>query len=204
MPPALPPTARWPAWAAAFCALSAAFCAHGQAPAPAPDTGPAATKPIKTTLAYAPVVTLDGRKAVNACGVQITVLRDEEPLVAGELVVTREGEGTRTTWCSAPRARHLAKPTTGKAILEVRGAQRLEAPIALPSAAPSAGCTTLENPSSLLFQRLLVGGGTLRIAREGRPTLSITLPRPLPGALSRAYLQCAGDLFRPEDAADGT
>ena len=164
-------------------------------------TDPRPGKPIRTTLAYAPLIELDATtRAISACGLQITVLRDEQTLVTTTLAQEREGDDTRVTWCSTPRELLQLSPATGVAALEVRGAARLETPIALPMAAETAGCATVEE-SSLLFQRLFVGGGTLRIALEGQPTLSITLPRPLPSELSRAYLNCAGDLFRPEDAS---
>lgn len=168
------------------------------AQAPAADEAPG--KPIKTTIAYAPVISLMPKtRELTACGVQMTVLRDDQPLITTSLTQRREGEDTRVLWCSLPRDLLQATPRTGLAALEVRGAERLETPVRLATDPPEAGCTVIED-ASLLFQRLFVGGGTLRIALEGQPTLSVTLQRPMAGDLSRAYLNCAGDLFRPEDA----
>lgn len=170
----------------------------GGAQTPAAKEAPG--KPIKTTVAYEPVITLTPQtRELTACGVQMTVLRDDQPLITTSLTQRREGEDTRVLWCSLPRDLLKANPQSGIAALEVRGAGRLETPIALPDAPGETGCTVVED-TALLFQRLFVGGGTLRIALEGQPTLSVTLQRPMAGDLSRAYLNCAGDLFRPEDA----
>ncbi|MEM9384367.1 MAG: hypothetical protein AAGA68_04855 [Pseudomonadota bacterium] len=157
-------------------------------------------KPIKTTVAYEPVIALAPEsRELTACGVQITVLRDDQPLITTSLTQRREGEQTRVLWCSLPRDLLQATPRTGVAALEVRSTMRLETPINLPGASPRSRCTAIED-NSLLFQRLFLSGGTLRIALEDQPTLSVTLQRPLPAALRSAYLNCAGDLFRPEDA----
>jgi hypothetical protein len=75
-------------------------------------------------------------------------------------------------------------------------------------------CSDVDAADGLLFQRLFVAGGSLGVDAElarasglvgadGEPpadtALVLTLQRPLPVALSRMYLNCAGDLFRPED-----
>jgi hypothetical protein len=57
----------------------------------------------------------------------------------------------------------------------------------------------------LLFAELAVTGGTLQVARRGAEDaqglpawIRYMLPAPLPRGVSAMYLNCAGDLIRPE------
>ena len=77
-----------------------------------------------------------------------------------------------------------------------------------PPPPPPEACAAVSADAALLFQRLFVSGGTLRIDADlvrssglaaTDADVDLPLQRPLPVALSRAYLNCAGDLFRPED-----
>jgi len=42
-------------------------------------------------------------------------------------------------------------------------------------------------------------GGRFEVRREDQSTLTFDLPLPMPHTVRQAYLNCAGDLFRPED-----
>lgn len=58
----------------------------------------------------------------------------------------------------------------------------------------------LEGFSGASFvQGMMVGGGTFEVAAKGGRTVSIALPSPMPQNIRAAYLNCAGDLFRPEN-----
>jgi hypothetical protein len=45
----------------------------------------------------------------------------------------------------------------------------------------------------------MVTDGRFEIATSDGQTTTYDLPRPMPHRVRQAYLNCAGDLFRPED-----
>jgi hypothetical protein len=58
----------------------------------------------------------------------------------------------------------------------------------------------LEGFSGASFiQGIMVGGGTFELRDTNDRTATIALPAPMPQNVRGAYLNCAGDLFRPED-----
>lgn len=199
--------------AAALCVASASVLTGEPALAQTPRAELPA--PLPVTLRYHPVVALSRPdRSVTACGVALEVRRGEQRLALTQLLQRRAGNDTLVQWCASPGA---ALGEAGIAVLEVAGVAPQETSIGAADSAPlgdepappglaldSARCTGVADVSpGLLFQRLFVTGGTLRIRQPDRPTISVTLQRPLPRGLSQAYLNCAGDLFRPEDAASG-
>lgn len=60
--------------------------------------------------------------------------------------------------------------------------------------------TVLEGFTGPSFaQELMVMGGRFEITTADGQTIAYDLPRPMPHRVRQAYLNCAGDLFRPED-----
>lgn len=51
---------------------------------------------------------------------------------------------------------------------------------------------------SSFAQELMVMGGRFEIVTAAGDTIAYDLPRPMPHRIRQAYLNCAGDLFRPE------
>jgi len=51
---------------------------------------------------------------------------------------------------------------------------------------------------SSFAQELMVMGGRFEIVTTAGETIAFDLPRPMPHRVRQAYLNCAGDLFRPE------
>lgn len=59
--------------------------------------------------------------------------------------------------------------------------------------------TVLEGFTGSSFaQELMVMGGRFEIVTTAGETIAYDLPRPMPHRVRQAYLNCAGDLFRPE------
>jgi hypothetical protein len=163
---------------------------------------------------------------VAACGLQLTLAARDTGTAALIAVLRqrREGDRTRIEWC----ARRAAGDGAGAVSLEVPGIGGLSVavPAGAADTARREYCREVPDASTLLFQRVFVSGGVLVVdrallagaggaaqaqgggsAREGSReraapgagTLSLPLQRPLPVEVSRAYLNCAGDLFRPAD-----
>lgn len=59
---------------------------------------------------------------------------------------------------------------------------------------------TAENDAiAQMIQQLMIGGGSFSCKREGAQPQLHTLQGPLPQQTRAAYLNCSGDLFRPEE-----
>lgn len=67
---------------------------------------------------------------------------------------------------------------------------------------PVAGGTTSARikgfDGAALVQSLFVSGGTFWIVDQTGATSTLELPSPMPHSVRQAYLNCAGDLFRPD------
>jgi hypothetical protein len=195
--------------------------ARAQAPAPTLRYAPATILDNITRDVVACGVRIDVLAANSA--------EDASPALQAVLRQRRVGDATRVEWCArrpASAAGHelptassaTAAVSAGvgeKVTLQVHGIAKLS--VTLPSAAGTEHCSLLQESSSLLFQRLFVTGGSISLpasavgvtgedtSTEGSPSaetpavLTLPLARPLPIALSRNYLNCAGDLYRPED-----
>lgn len=114
------------------------------------------------------------------------------------MIAFREGDNT----AFAVRAR---PGSTGEAIKSVRlaTASRDTAALFPPSRNLGNGLvetrTVLEGFTGSSFaQELMVMGGRFEIVTTAGDTIAYDLPRPMPHRVRQAYLNCAGDLFRPE------
>jgi hypothetical protein len=147
-------------------------------------------------------VTLMAEGQIAGCGFSSTQSHPEGTVI-GEVLALREGDGTvfsirartdgrrdggepafagvRLTTASHDTGVLFPPPavTTG-AILETR--------------APLEGFT-----GSSFVQELMVTGGRFEMRRADGRIMAYDLPRPMPHGVRQAYLNCAGDLFRPED-----
>lgn len=142
-------------------------------------------------------VTLLERGEIAGCGLTSTATIGSVSVI-GEVIAFRDGD--RTTF--AVRARPGA---TGQTIRSVRlaTASHDTAQQFPPSAPIDNGLvetrTVLEGFSGSSFaQELMVMGGRFEIITAAGQTLAYDLPRPMPHRVRQAYLNCAGDLFRPE------
>lgn len=116
----------------------------------------------------------------------------------GEFIAFREGDRT----AFAVRAR--PDPTgTGLASVRLATASHDTAQLFPPSKPLANGLVetraVLEGFAGSSFaQELMVMGGRFEIVTSAGQTLAYDLPRPMPHRVRQAYLNCAGDLFRPE------
>lgn len=156
-------------------------------------------KPI-VLEALAPVVQLsDGDIAL--CGV-----RGEADFGAARIAVEvairkAPGDADRSEF------RISAAPTSGKTTVAITGLSVRTAGLAPTEAFKSerdvSGALTLTGAlpptdGAMFMQQLLVGGGTATLAINGDPaSIDIAIPGPAPQSVRAAYLNCAGDLFRP-------
>jgi hypothetical protein len=159
---------------------------------------------VPTSWASAePLVTVDPVTLLEAgeiagCGLTSTVTGGTSSVI-GEMIAFRDGDRT----AFAVRAR----PSTadGEAIKSVRlaTASHDSAVLFPPSKLLGDGIvetrTVLEGFSGSSFaQELMVMGGRFEIVTTAGETIAYDLPRPMPHRVRQAYLNCAGDLFRPE------
>ncbi|MGE5266572.1 MAG: hypothetical protein ACM3L9_04315 [Deltaproteobacteria bacterium] len=147
-------------------------------------------------ITVAPLTLLEDGE-VAGCGLTSSS-RSPETLALGEVIAFREGEAT----AFAVRAR------TVPATVEVTGVRLITASHDTAADFPKARMlggglietrTVLEGFAGSRFaQSLMVTGGRFEITLSDGKTVAYDLPRPMPHAVRQAYLNCAGDLFRPE------
>lgn len=58
--------------------------------------------------------------------------------------------------------------------------------------------TFTPDDGAMFIQSLMVGGGTLSFELQDRVRVDVVIPGPLPQSVRASYLNCAGDLMRPE------
>jgi hypothetical protein len=152
--------------------------------------------PVVPLVSVEPVVLLqDGR--ISGCGLsstaELTGVR-----VIGEVIAFRDGEQT----AFAVRARASEGAAHVKSVRLATASHDTLTLFPPPSPLAPGGVETraiLEGlPGSLFAQELLVTGGRFQIDFDDGQTLSFDLPRPMPHSIRQSYLNCAGDLFRPE------
>jgi hypothetical protein len=153
----------------------------------------AAAAEADRTATVEPVTLLENGR-IAGCG-----MTSSSASVIGEVIAFREGNET----AFAIRAR----PAPGSsAVKSVRFATASHDSANLfPSPTPIDGGivesrTVLEGFTGPSFaQELMVTGGRFEIATVDGNTIAYDLPRPMPHRVRQAYLNCAGDLFRPDD-----
>ncbi|MBY0225447.1 MAG: hypothetical protein K2Q28_06540 [Hyphomicrobium sp.] len=140
-----------------------------------------------------PLTLLENGK-IAGCGMMSSSAR-----VIGEVIAFRQGTDTSF----AIRAR----PVSGSsAVTSVRFTTASHDSASLFPASTPIGDGIVETRAVLqgftgpsFAQELMVMGGRFEIATVDGHTISYDLPRPMPHRVRQAYLNCAGDLFRPED-----
>jgi hypothetical protein len=140
-----------------------------------------------------PLTLLENGK-IAGCGMMSSSAR-----VIGEVIAFRQGNDT----AFAIRARPIPGSS---AVKSVRFATASHDSAALfPVSAPIGdgiveARTVLQGFTGPSFaQELMVMGGRFEITTTDGDTIAYELPRPMPHRIRQAYLNCAGDLFRPED-----
>ncbi len=130
---------------------------------------------------------------IRACGVRAKVSNDQAARTF-ELLVRRSGSDTLLELradCGANATRPILQTRTNSTADLLTG-----------EASRSRGFLVLSAPATsdkvaMLIQEFMIGGGTLSCAKPA--TESYTLSGPLPNQTRAGYLNCAGDLFRPEE-----
>lgn len=142
-------------------------------------------------------VTLLERGEIAGCGLTSTFTGGIGSAI-GEVIAFRDGDRT----AFAVRAR---PGSIGGAIKSVRlvTASHDTAALFPPSKSIENGLvetrTVLEGFTGSSFaQEVMVMGGRFEIITATGQTLTYDLPRPMPHRVRQAYLNCAGDLFRPD------
>ena len=155
--------------------------------------GVASTAAADTGAKVEPLTLLENGK-IAGCG-----MMSSSAMVIGEVIAFREGNDT----AFAIRARSTPGSS---AVTSVRfaTASHDSANLFPASAAIGDGIvearTVLEGFTGPSFaQELMVMGGRFEITTVDGGTIAYDLPRPMPHRVRQAYLNCAGDLFRPED-----
>ena len=142
-----------------------------------------------------PVVLLKNGN-IRACGVRATFPDGETPRTF-ELLVRRSGNDTLLELranCGVDAGR------PGRPLLQTRTintADLLRGDVGLSQGVSVLSAPATSDEVAILIQEYMIGGGTMRClepAAEG-----FTLGGPLPNQTRAAYLNCAGDLFRPEE-----
>lgn len=156
------------------------------------DGAPATSEPI--------VGLRDGK--IAQCGARLIFDRGREVLLI-EVDLTRQDGGARLG------LRAVARQPSGAAA----GLEKLEAATASVSSAelfaapaPSADAATLiyerdaSDPRVTTFiQELMVSGARFRLLRSDGVAFDLDTTGPLPQSTRAAYLNCAGDLYRPAE-----
>ena len=140
-----------------------------------------------------PLTLLENGK-IAGCG-----MMSSSAMVIGEVIAFREGNDT----AFAIRARSTPGSSAVKSV-RFATASHDSANLFPASAAIGDGIvearTVLEGFTGPSFaQELMVMGGRFEITTVDGRTIAYDLPRPMPHRVRQAYLNCAGDLFRPED-----
>jgi len=158
---------------------------------------PAAVASAEPLVTVEPVTLLENGE-IAGCGLTSTVAGRTASAI-GEMIAFRDGDRT----AFAVRAR----PSTanGQAIKSVRLATASHDTAALFPPSKTLGDGIVESrrvlegfSGSSFAQELMVMGGRFEIVTTAGETIAYDLPRPMPHRVRQAYLNCAGDLFRPE------
>lgn len=143
-----------------------------------------------------PVVLFE-RGELSACGLRARV-EDAGDLLVVSLVAYKSGpvlrfrlEARRPEGTSGPPPVAVSLATTGYDTTRL-----------LRDVAPEAGVAAAEAPlegldGGGLMRELMVSGGRVRMQLQDGATREVLLAGPMTQAVRAAYLNCAGDLFRP-------
>ncbi len=151
-------------------------------------------------ISVEPVTLLDAGK-IAGCGLKATARADDATTI-GEVIAFRSGDVTVFSVRAravdgagnAMRPSHIRLTTASHDTRTLFPAPRPHSDGQIETRAHLAGFT-----GSSFAQELMVMGGRFEVRREDQSTLTFDLPLPMPHTVRQAYLNCAGDLFRPED-----
>ena len=150
-----------------------------------------------TQVSVSPLTLLEDGK-VAGCGLSSSA-RTAETTAIGEVIAFREGDVT----AFAVRARTAPEAGPVTAVRLTTASHDTAAVFPKPHLLPGGILETrkvLEGFSGSSFaQELMVMGGRFEVIFGNGQSFAYDLPRPMPHAVRQAYLNCAGDLFRPED-----
>lgn len=147
-------------------------------------------------VAVSPLTLLENGN-VAGCGLSSTVRTPQNTAIA-DVIAFRDGNAT----AFAVRARTQSDTPQAVGVRLITATHDTASDF--PSVRPIDGGlvetrTVLEGfDGSSFAQALMVTGGRFEITLSGGMTLAYDLPRPMPHGVRQAYLNCAGDLFRPE------
>lgn len=151
----------------------------------------------ETQVTVSPLTLLEVGK-VAGCGLSSSANMPEASAV-GEVIAFREGDVT----AFAVRARTSPEAGTVTGVRLTTASYDTAAIFPAPQLLPGGIIETrkiLERFAGSSFaQELMVMGGRFEITFGHGQPLAYDLPRPMPHNVRQAYLNCAGDLFRPED-----
>ena len=150
----------------------------------------------EATVSVEPVTLLENGQ-IAGCGLS-SKANDKGRSVFADVIAFREGDRT----AFAVRARP-AENATGISAVRLSTASHDTAKLFPPVRNLPEGLvevrTVLEGFTGSSFaQELMVMGGRFEVTMTDGATLAFDLPRPMPHRIRQAYLNCAGDLFRPE------
>jgi hypothetical protein len=146
-------------------------------------------------------VTLMAEGRIAGCGLA-SAHADTDGTVIGEVLAFREG--ARTVFSIRARTADLSAGQPAFAGVRLTTASH-DTAVLFPAPTVSAEGivetrAALEGFAGSSFaQELMVMGGRFEMRRPDGRVIAYDLPRPIPHGVRQAYLNCAGDLFRPED-----
>lgn len=152
-----------------------------------------------------PVVLIDDQGTINACGVR-AVAGEGHAATVFELLVRRAGDAA----ILAVRGRcgsvgdNGADGASPAPNLATSGGDSISLMQDAELTGLGGGISELAAPATddgiaMMIQRLMIGGGKFSCSPAGPGSVALVIPGPLPNQVRAAYLNCAGDLFRPED-----
>jgi len=172
---------------------------------------PLSTRVAPEPAAIEPVVLIqDGTLA--ACGLR-ALFQTGTARIRFSVVNHKDGPATRfelTTFWQDTREPDLA-PADARLVTATLDSAEMFTDKARTAPAASAATTQQGGPAphvkearldgltgARLVQSLMVGGGRLSLTAKDGQTLELNMPGPMPNLIRASYLNCAGDLFRPE------
>ena len=143
-------------------------------------------------------VTLLENGEIAGCGFVSSATVDGAAAI-GEVIAFREGDVTAFAVRARPGG-NTAPITTVRLTTASHDTAKLFPPAtSLPHGAVETRAVLEGFTGSSFAQELMVMGGRFEVIATDGKTITYDLPRPMPHGIRQAYLNCAGDLFRPVD-----
>lgn len=145
-----------------------------------------------------PVVLLEGQR-IAACGARATFESGEGRRVV-EIRLQRHGNGAELVILGEWRSEN--GPTIRLSALSVATASVSSAELAPAGLSNTDGVAQLKAQASdprvtTFIQELMVSGATVQMRGDDADAVELRIAGPLPQSTRAAYLNCAGDLYRP-------